>query len=91
MHQIIRQEKAFDIFWGQVIFRFMHHYNCVIFDKFPYVMPTKLPRGGGVGVTPIDWDTGCAIFLGYLFSWKINFWVYFIACNKFLGQDFNLE
>ena len=43
------------------------------------------------GITPIDWDTGCAIFLGYFFGWKIHFWVYFIACNKFLGQDFNLE
>ena len=30
-------------------------------------------------------------FLGYFFGWKINFWVYFIACNKFLGQDFSLE
>ena len=49
--------------------------------------------GGGVAgrVTPIDWDIGCAIFLGYFFAWKINFWVYFIACNKFLGQDFSLE
>ena len=28
------------------------------------------------GITPIDWDTGCAIFLGYFFGWKINFWVY---------------
>ena len=35
------------------------------------------------GITPIDWDTQCAIFLGYFFGWKINFWVYFIACNKF--------
>ena len=43
------------------------------------------------GVTPIDWDMGCAIFLGYFFSWKINFWVYFIACDKFLGQDFSPE
>ena len=48
-------------------------------------------NSGGGGVTPIDWDTGCAIFLGYFFGWKINFWVYFIACNKFLGQDFSLE
>ena len=39
-----------------------------------------------VVVTLIDWDTGCAIFLGYFYGWKINFWVYFIACNKFLGQ-----
>ena len=43
------------------------------------------------GVTPIYWDTGCAIFLGYFFGWKINFWVYFVACNKFLGQFFSLE
>ena len=43
------------------------------------------------GVTSIDWEMGCAIFLGYFISWKINFWVYFIACNKFLGQDFSLE
>ena len=50
---------------------------------------TEFLRGGGGG-TSIDWDTGCAI-LGYFFSWKINFWVYFIACNKFLGQDFSLE
>ena len=42
-------------------------------------------------ITPIDWDTGCAIFLGYFFGWKINFWVYFLACNKFLGQDFRIE
>ena len=30
-------------------------------------------------------------FLGYFFGKKINFWVYFIACNKFLGQVFSLE
>ena len=42
-------------------------------------------------VTPIDWDMRCAIFEGTFFGWKINFWVYFIACNKFLGQDFSLE
>ena len=42
----------------------------------------------GGGVTPINWDTGCGIFGGYLFGWKINFWVYYIACNKFLGQIF---
>ena len=30
-------------------------------------------------------------FLGYFFGLKINFWVYFIPCNKFLGQDFSLE
>ena len=30
-------------------------------------------------------------FLGYFFGYKINFWVYFIPCNKFLGQDFRLE
>ena len=47
-------------------------------------------RGGG-GVTPIYWDTGCAIFLGYFFGWKINFCIYFAACNKFLGQFFSLE
>ena len=34
---------------------------------------------------------GMCHFLGYFFGWKINFWVYFIACNKFLGQDFSLE
>ena len=25
-------------------------------------------------------------FEGTFFGWKINFWVYFVACNKFLGQ-----
>ena len=30
-------------------------------------------------------------FSGYFFGWKISFWVYFIACTKFLGQDFSLE
>ena len=30
-------------------------------------------------------------FFGYFFGWKINFWVYFIDCNKFLGQEFSLE
>ena len=51
-----------------------------------------MPESGSLReVTPIDWDTGCAIFLGYFFGWKISFWVYFIACNKFLGQDFSLE
>ena len=47
-------------------------------------------RGGGEG-TAIDWGTRCAIFLDYFFGSKINSWVYFIACNKFLGQDFSLE
>ena len=40
------------------------------------------PRGrisGGGGGTPIYWEKGCAIFLGYFFNWKINFWVYFVA------------
>ena len=36
------------------------------------------------GLTPIDWDMGCAILI-------LNFSVYFIACKKFLGQDFSLE
>ena len=26
--------------------------------------------GGGGEVTPTDWDTGCAIFLGYVFAGK---------------------
>ena len=43
------------------------------------------------GVTPINWDTGCDIFLGYFVGLKINFWVYFVACNKFLGHFFSLE
>ena len=47
--------------------------------------------GGGGGVTPIDWDAGCVIFLGYFFGLKINFLVYFKACDRFLGQDFSLE
>ena len=57
--------------------------------------------GGGERVTSIYWDTGCAILLGYYFGWKINFWIYFVACNrfwvnflawnKFLGQVFSLE
>ena len=34
---------------------------------------------------------GMCHFLRVFFGWKINFWVYFIACNKFLGQDFSLE
>ena len=53
----------------------------------------SLPLGGGGGgrITPIDWDTGYAIFLGYFFGWKINFWVKFLALNKFLGQVFSLE
>ena len=42
----------------------------------------------GGGVTPIDWNTGCAIFLGYFFGWKINFWVKILVLNKFLGQVF---
>ena len=46
--------------------------------------------GGGGGVTLIHWDTGCAIFW-VLFSMKINFWVYFVACNKFLDLVFSLE
>ena len=45
-------------------------------------------RGGG---TPIDWDTGCANYLRVLFQQENKFLVYFIACNKFLGQDFSLE
>ena len=47
--------------------------------------------GGGGGGDSHRSGTGCAIFLGYFFGWKINFWVYFIACNKFLDQDFSLE
>ena len=40
--------------------------------------------GGGGGITPKDWDTGCDIFLGYFSRKKIlgmfhkfliNFWV----------------
>ena len=42
--------------------------------------------GGEGGITPIDWDTGCAIILGYFFGWKINFWVKILALNKVLGQ-----
>ena len=34
---------------------------------------------------------GMCHFLRVLFGWKINFWVYFVACNKFLGQVFSLE
>ena len=49
-----------------------------------------LPREGGGG-TPIYLDMGCAIFLGYFFSWKINCWVHLVASNKFLGQVFSLE
>ena len=44
-----------------------------------------------LGGDSIYWDTGCAIFLGYFFSCKINFWVYFVACNKFLGIVLSLE
>ena len=41
--------------------------------------------GGGGGLLYI----GIRDILGFfrvLFSRKINFWVYFVACNKFLGQ-----
>ena len=43
------------------------------------------------GTPPHRLGFGMCHFLGYFFSLKINFWVYFIACNKFLGQDFSLE
>ena len=53
-----------------------------------YVSQRENLGGGG---TPIYWEKGCAIFLGYFFNWKINFWVYFVACNKFLGLVFGFE
>ena len=46
-----------------------------------------IPRGGNSHKLGYE----MCHFLGYFLGWKINFWVYFIACNKFLGQDFSLE
>ena len=46
---------------------------------------------GGGGGSSHRLGYGMCHFLGYFFSWKINFWVYFIACNKFLAQDFSPE
>ena len=47
--------------------------------------------GGGGGDNSHRLGNGMCHFLRVLFGWQINFWVYFIACNKFLGQDFSLE
>ena len=30
-------------------------------------------------------------FFRVLFLWKINFWVYLVACNKFFGLIFSLH
>ena len=50
----------------------------------------SLARGGG-GENSYILGYGMCHFLGYFFSWNINFGVYFRACNKFLGEVFSLE
>ena len=50
-----------------------------------------LVTGAGGGGNSHILGYGMCHFLGYFSGWKINFWVYFVACNKFLGQFFSLE
>ena len=37
-------------------------------------------------VAPIYWGIGYAIFRVLSLDWKIDFWVYFVACNELFGQ-----
>ena len=58
-------------------------------DAYYSVKVDEKLRGGGGNFHKLGY--GMCHFLRVLFGWKINFWVSFIACNKFLGQDFSLE
>ena len=59
--------------------------------KFNKEKLLRKPQGGGGGDNSHILGYRMCHFLRELFSWKINFWVYFVACNKFLGQVFSLE
>ena len=49
----------------------------------------ELGRGGGGNSHILGY--GMSHFLRLLFGRKINFGVYFVACNKLLGQVFSHE
>ena len=44
-------------------------------------------EGGGGGDNSHILEYRMCHFFRVLFGWKINFWVYFLACNKFFGSD----
>ena len=60
-------------------------------DGCLYTQFMPLLSGGGGGVNSHILGYGMCRFFRVLFDRKINLWVYFMACNKFLGQDFSLE
>ena len=61
------------------------------FQNFSVDLVTSVSRARGGGGNFHRLGYRMCHFLRVLFRWKINFWVYFIACNKFLGHDFSLE